>query len=155
MNKRSGSHHRQQRFEQVPLETIAVCSERAIPTVLSVTGDHALGQARSEMLERAGLHVETVANAEEASRLLLNKRYDAVVVGHSLPKAGKAEVIGAARAAKSAPWVIGLYDLWSGQASGVHLAVDMRDGAEALVSAIRRLAFGRAGEISSQSSQHR
>lgn len=144
------------RFQQVPLEKIAAVAEAAAPKVLSVSRDGVLAQTRSTILQRAGLQVDTVMDTEEAARLLFDKSYDAVVLEHSLSREGKAEVIGAARSARSAPWIIGLYNLWSSEARGVHIAIDTQDGAEALVTAIRRLVSGRSGETSSsRSSQHR
>ncbi len=129
------------RFEHVPLEQVPVLDER--PRILHVSPNHT--DARRQALERAGFRVEVAQAAGEAARRLREEPFDAVIVGHPLSREEKAAVVGAARAAESAPWIIALYKLWVTEGSGAHVAIDAQDGPEAVISALRRLGRGRGG----------
>lgn len=134
------AHRHAPRFPQVPLHLVPTLAPRALrPRVLNVSLDRALGAQCSARLQHAGFRVETAPTTEEAARRLQERDFDAVIVGHSLSRAQKAEVIGAARAAESAPWIIGLYYLERTDAVGTHIAIDAQDGAEAIIDALGRL----------------
>lgn len=125
------------RFPQIPLNHVPINGAR--PRVLHVSTERALALTRSAILQRAGFRVQTAYATGEAARLLHENDYVAVIVGHSLSREQKAHVIGAARAASSAPWIVGLYSLSSTEASGAHVAVDTHDGPQAVVDALRRV----------------
>lgn len=84
------------------------------------------------------------ASAEEAARHFRRHSFRAVIIGQAVPTEEKPKLIRAARAAASAPWIIGVYKLAADEAAGAHVAVDSHDGPQALLSALRRFAPSRA-----------
>lgn len=135
------------RFPQVPLAQVPASPGRASrapakwPRVLNVSRDRSVAETRSDIMKEAGFRVETVFAAGDAAHLLQEKEYEAVIVGHNLSREQKAQVIGAARAAAGAPWIIGLYTLGPFEAVGTHFAVDVHEGPQAIVEAVRRVSY--------------
>ncbi len=130
---------RSPRFEQVPLESIFVISDRKVPKkVLNVSADLSLLETRRAILERGGYLVSCASNAVDVVQLCRNETFDVVVVGHSLPKRQKHAVIQAVRKYNPAARIIGLYRISAAETAGADLAIDSHDDPEILVQVVRQ-----------------
>ncbi len=135
----SNERRRSPRFEQVPLESIFVASNPKPPQkVLNVSADLSLLETRRAILERGGYLVSCASNAVEAVLLCRKEAFDAVVIGHSLPKRQKHAVIQAVRRYNPAARIIGLYKISTAEAVGADVVMDSHDDPEILVQIIRQ-----------------
>ncbi len=135
----NNSRRRSPRFEQVPLESVFVASDSKGPKkVLNVSADLSLLETRRAILERAGCLVSCASNAVDVVQLCRKETFDAVVLGHSLPKRQKHAVIQAVRKYNPAARIIGLYMISTAEAVGTDIVIDSHDGPDILIEAIRQ-----------------
>ncbi len=121
------------------MESVFFASDPKAPkNVLNVSADLNLLETRRAILEREGYLVSCASNAVEAVLLCRQEPFDAVVVGHSLPKRQKHAVIQAVRKYSPAACIIGLYKISVAEAVGADIVIDSHDGPDILIEAIRQ-----------------
>ena len=93
---------------------------------------------QSRIFEKAGYTVERAHSRAAADQALRNGTYDVVVLGHTLTKDDRHHLPYMAKKAGGDTQVMVLHA--SGKHPAVDLALDSRDGEEAMISALRLLA---------------
>ena len=74
-----------------------------MPRILSVSYDATLLRTRQMLLERAGYEVVSTQNLTEALEKCRSTAYDLVIMGHSIPRSDKQDIIRALRQHCPAP----------------------------------------------------
>lgn len=110
--------------------------------VLCVCRDATLQRSRVWVLERAGLQVRAADTPEDGFALLSRQKFDLVVLGHSLIRGERLELLEAARAAGIA--VIALRRSGHPVEPEFDASVDSTPGPEDLLAAVAALLNQRA-----------
>jgi DNA-binding NtrC family response regulator len=107
-------------------------------SVLYCENDRKVLDEQAKIFDHAGYAVERVQGRKEAELALKNGTYDVLVLGHTLTKDDRHHLPYMAKKSARHTQVLVLHA--SGKHHAVDLALDSRDGEEAIVAAINSLA---------------
>ncbi len=106
--------------------------------ILYCESDARVMETQSAMFERAGYQVERALGRREAEQLCRKGGYDIVVLGHTLTKDDRHHLPYMAKKGHEETQVMVLHA--SGRHYAVDLAIDSRDGEQAVIHALNSLA---------------
>ena len=112
-------------------------------SILSISYDPSLLATRELVLRQAGYQVASALQFADALRLCSQGTFDLIIIGHSIPRSEKQDLLVEIRKVCNTP-VLSLYRASHGPLEGVDYALDGLEGPEALLAVIRKaLANGR------------
>jgi DNA-binding NtrC family response regulator len=105
--------------------------------LLCISYDESLLTTRKMILERAGFDVTPAFGSAEASRICsFDPMFDLIVMGHSIPRADKAALVGMLRSNCKAP-VLSIRRHLDQPLPEADFSVDSQEGPDALVEAVQ------------------
>jgi|SRR5579864_6819773 len=108
--------------------------------ILAVSYDEALLRTRKMILEREGFAVSSARDLAEAARACAGKStFDLILLGHSIPRREKEEILSEVRRLCPSARVLSIRAHGEAQVAQVDYSVSSHDGPEALISAVKQV----------------
>jgi DNA-binding response OmpR family regulator len=137
---------RKTNFEVVPLTEIAPLLQATRPrAILSVSYDASLAHTREMLLSSSGFHVFSALTVPDAVRASIERPFDLVVIGHSIPIIERQALVKALRSRCSAP-ILALLVPHEPELAGADYCFDSTENPALLVETVKNIFRSRNGK---------
>lgn len=108
------------------------------PCILSISYDESLLRTREWILKSAGFEVTSALGYKQASAHAMNNAFDLVIVGHSIPRDDKTEIVNLVKSHNHTR-ILSLRRHGDAPVTGVDHSVESSLGPDALLEAVKTL----------------